>query len=179
MIDDDRTPESAETSRAEGQPTASPDWRETFRPQARFTRTRHKLFNFCGILLAVGGFMGIAFSAPDAWYWGLAFATGVMLVLGVLSPRPWPDCPACGRGFSRFGAYCPACGRKFDHAATAKRAFCSACGFVMHIWDWIYYWSKAPVRKIRLARRQGRGKRHRYEIIPVRYCMHCRARLND
>ncbi len=145
----------------------SHDWSETFRPHARITHNRNGLVGCFGTLAVFGVGIGLLFILDDQWYWAFVVMLGGTFLVQLLRPPPWPDCPACGRGFTRLGPYCPNCGGKFDVEATAKQAFCSECPLRMNIG----LLSKAPVRNA-LFRRRGQS-----ELVPISYCTHCRARL--
>jgi len=144
----------------------SHDWSETFRPLARITRNRSGVGCF-RLLALFGVFGGLFIILDDQWYWAFVVLFGGGFLVQLLRPPPWPDCPACGRGFTRLGPYCPNCGGKFDVEATAKQAFCSECPLRMSIG----LLSKAPVRNA-LFRVKDRS-----ELVPISYCTHCRARL--
>jgi hypothetical protein len=154
------------------EPPPGDDWSETFPAQARRTRKRHEAVGCLGIVAVFGVFIVLLFwSHGDGlpWYWAfVAGGVGIGLLVW-LRPAPWPDCPACGGSFRRLGPHCPHCGDRLPADATPRRADCPGCGSQMVISD------KAPRYKQQYQGSSG----FRYQLVPVRYCTHCRAQLGS
>lgn len=120
--------------------------------------------------------LGLSYSDRIVWYLWPVIGFGLFAIVRQLLPRPWPDCPACGRGFNSLGHYCPNCGGELDRDTRGSRASCLNCEKEMRV----TYWSKAPVRQYYASTEDVGGPAQlTYEFVPIRYCMHCRARLGD